>query len=195
MLVQNSGNKIFHLGDQYFFLYSSFYSSTISIIVNQVYFFDQNIYIFNFLAILPGRPHNLTFRFITSKSVAIDWKDPVVATINSISRSRITLHQDENVITNYTKSIGKGKYFILDKLTPFTKYKASIALGNENGFGDHTTVMFTTDETGENKIVKYHDGKLSSCITRIVIIHRALLSLITVNDEFPLDFDMCMISS
>ena len=123
-------------------------------IVNKVTSLIKCTSFFNFLAILPGRPHNLTFRSITSNSAIIDWQDPVVTTVKSILRSRITLHQDKNVIRNDTLSIRQRKYHILDKLTPFTKYKASIAFGNENGFGDYTTVMFTTGESG--KKISHH---------------------------------------
>ena len=43
----------------------------------------------------------------------------------------------------------KNNFIIDNKLSPFTKYKASLILGSASGFGEAVSIEFTTAEAGK----------------------------------------------
>jgi hypothetical protein len=75
--------------------------------------------------------------------------DPVIKTVQPVYRVWVKLTQNNDLVENLTKSNIAENKFLLKGLTPFTKYETSIAIGNVYGFGDKTSIMFTTSQAGE----------------------------------------------
>ena len=64
------------------------------------------------------------------------------------SQFRIELEGDNEQVINLSMK-GYTNEYMINGLTSFTNYEISVAIGNMNGFGERTGVMFTSGEDGE----------------------------------------------
>ena len=86
---------------------------------------------------------------IKSSSAELSWSDPVIETNEWVYQVRIKLKRNNELVNDQkSRYTGENKY-LLNDLTPFTKYEVSVAFENVNGFGESTSIMFTSGEDGK----------------------------------------------
>ena len=116
---------------------------------------------FHSIALSPDKPTNLTVTNITSTSAEISWKHPqnkggYKDKPTVLFGYLIELKKDSSLIRNITTGNVTCTYK-LDNLTPYTRYEISVAAKNIFGFGEETSVLFTTSE----------EGKYEACMSRL----------------------------
>ena len=113
------------------------------------------------IALPPDKPTNLTVTNIKSTSAQISWKHPQNTGGYEdeppavLSGYLIKLKKDNSLICNITT--GNVTTYKLHNLILYTTYEISVAAKNIFGFGEETSVLFTTSE----------EGKYEACMSRL----------------------------
>ncbi|XP_028402625.1 receptor-type tyrosine-protein phosphatase F-like isoform X2 [Dendronephthya gigantea] len=92
----------------------------------------------------PDQLRNLIVFNIKSRSVEISWIDPENQGFTNVSRFWIKMKKNDSLILNITTE--KLNEYKMNKLTPDTSYEISVAAGNNDGFGEEKSIMFSTRE-------------------------------------------------
>ena len=96
---------------------------------NQFNHNHNHIHDFYFKAKLPDKPTNLQVTHITSRSAEITWQAPQNEGDGGLDRFRIKLKKDNSL--TWSNSTGNVTTYKLDKPTPYSTYKISVAAGNK----------------------------------------------------------------
>ena len=95
----------------------------------------------------PNPPDNVTITQTTCNSVTVNWTPPTNNGNAVITGYRVLLYNDSNDILVHTDTTMMS--YEVTSLEPKTDYTVEVRAENVGGFGNGTSTIFTTKETGD----------------------------------------------